>query len=61
MVSDISGAVDSNIAFLKGSRYVRLKRGVKFWCGAAWEPGRMERKKWKGFDELRADGYNAAW
>jgi hypothetical protein len=20
----------------------------------------MERKKWKGFDELRADGYNAA-
>jgi hypothetical protein len=32
-VSDISEALNSNTAFLKGSRYVRLKQGVE-WGGS---------------------------
>ena len=49
MVRDISGAADSNIAFLKGSRYVRLKRGVKFWCGAGVGARKDGAKEMEGF------------
>ena len=49
MVRDISGAADSNIAFLKGSRLSAAKGGVKFWCGAGVGARKDGAKEMEGF------------